>query len=105
MSNAAEWILKIAALLSAAGVIAKAIHRIYKMVKAIYDKVQEMETRQKQLEEYERDNYMNTLRLTIMSEEMPLSERIAAGDKYIKYGGNGEVKHKYEQLLRQLDKK
>jgi hypothetical protein len=34
-----------------------------------------------------------------MSHEMPLSERIAAGEKYIKCGGNGEVKHKYEELL------
>ena len=39
-----------------------------------------------------------------MSQEMPLSERISAGEKYIKYGGNGEVKHKYEELLTLLPK-
>ena len=34
-----------------------------------------------------------------MSSEMPLSERIAAGDKYVKNGGNGAVHAKYEELL------
>ena len=34
---------------------------------------------------------------------MPLSERIAAGDKYISLGGNGAVKHKYQDLLKQLE--
>ena len=49
--------------------------------------------------EHSLDNYLSIKRLTIMSHEMPLSERINAGEKYIKYGGNGEVKHKYEELL------
>lgn len=42
---------------------------------------------------------LNILRLTIMSSEMPLSERIAAGDIYVKNGGNGAVHAKYEELL------
>ena len=58
----------------------------------------------RKIKEYQHADYLCTLRLTIMSEEMPLEERIAAGDKYIAEGGNGAVKHKYEQLLTQLDK-
>ena len=54
--------------------------------------------------EHSLDNYLSIKRLTIMSHEMPLSERIAAGEKYIKFGGNGEVKHKYEELLTFLPK-
>lgn len=57
-----------------------------------------------EVSEHSLDNYLSIKRLTIMSHEMPLSERIAAGDKYIKNGGNGEVKHKYEELLKQLPK-
>lgn len=53
---------------------------------------------------HDRENYLNILRLVIMSEEMPLSERIAAGDKYIELGGNGAVKHKYQELLEKLSK-
>ncbi|MBQ8765391.1 MAG: hypothetical protein IJZ16_01165 [Clostridia bacterium] len=38
------------------------------------------------------ENYLSGLRLTVMSNEMPLGERIIAGQKYIDEGGNGEVK-------------
>ena len=38
------------------------------------------------------ENYMSGLRLIIMSNEMPLGERIVAGQKYIDAGGNGEIK-------------
>jgi len=44
------------------------------------------------IEEHCRENYLTGLRLTIMSDNMPLGERIAAGVKYIDRGGNGEVK-------------
>lgn len=51
------------------------------------------------LMEHDREQYLSLLRLTIMSENMPVSERIIAGDKYIKEGGNGEVKAYYKKLL------
>lgn len=38
------------------------------------------------------ENYLSSLRLTVMSSEMPLGERIIAGQRYIDEGGNGEVK-------------
>lgn len=44
------------------------------------------------------------LRLTVMSNDMPISERLAAGDKYIRKGGNGDVKHYYEQLVKEHTK-
>ena len=55
-------------------------------------------------DKHDRENYLNILRLVIMSEEMPLSERIAAGDKYIELGGNGAVKHKHQELIKKLPK-
>lgn len=54
-------------------------------------------------DKHDRENYLAILRLNIISEEMPLSERVAAGDKYIKLNGNGEVKLKYEKLLKILE--
>ena len=56
------------------------------------------------LEKYEHDNYMNTLRLTIMSDEMPLEERLNAGDKYVQNGGNGAVKAQYRLLEDQYER-
>lgn len=46
------------------------------------------------------ENYMSGLRLTIMSEEMPLGERIVAAHKYIDAGGNGEVKKFIKEKLK-----
>ena len=51
------------------------------------------------LVEHDKEQYLSILRLTIMSEEMPVSERIIAGDKYIKAGGNGDVKQYYQKML------
>lgn len=88
----ADKILLIASLLTALGVIIATATRVYKFIRK-WEKWVEEQT------EHNLDNYLSIKRLTIMSQEMPLSERIAAGEKYIKYGGNGEVKHKYEELL------
>lgn len=78
--------------------IITAVTVIVAILVSIYKFFRKQETK----EEHDRENYLNILRLTIMSEEMPLEERIAAGDKYIAAGGNGAVKHKYQELLEKL---
>lgn len=47
--------------------------------------------------EHDDENYLAILRLTIMSSEMPIGERINAGYKYLEKGGNGEVKKFLEE--------
>lgn len=54
----------------------------------------------KKMRQHDEEQYLDILRLTIMSENMPITERIIAGKKYIERGGNGEVKKFYEQLLK-----
>lgn len=58
-----------------------------------------LEEKVDKLIEHDKDQYLSILRLTVMSEEMPISERIIAGDKYVKKGGNGDVKKYYEKML------
>ena len=58
-----------------------------------------LEKKVDKLVEHDEDQYLAILRLTIMNSEMPISERIIAGDKYEKKGGNGEVKKYYKQML------
>ena len=58
----------------------------------------------KKQERHQKENYMAILRITIVSEEMPLSERIAAGDKYVALGGNGQIKALYKKLSEQYEK-
>ena len=56
----------------------------------------------KTLKKHEYDTWIDQLRIIICSEEMPISERIAAGDIYVNQEHkNGAVKCRYEQLLKQ----
>lgn len=55
--------------------------------------------RLEKIEEHNREQYLAILRLTVMSEEMPIAERIIAGKKYIDLGGNGDVKTFYKEFL------
>ena len=50
-----------------------------------------------------KENYLDIKRLVITSPYMPLEERIAAGDAYLKGGGNGAVKRLYNTLLEELE--
>lgn len=45
------------------------------------------------------EHYLAILRLTIISEDMPVTERLIAGKKYIDRGGNGDVKKYYEKMV------
>lgn len=85
-------IILIASLLTALGVIIRTAVKVYKFVRRGEEWLKEQS-------EHSLENYLSIKRLEIMSPYMPLSERIAAGDKYIKYGGNGEVKKKHQELL------
>lgn len=51
------------------------------------------------IEVHDEKQYLGILRLTIMSENMPISERIIAGKEYIDKGGNGDVKKFYKEFL------
>lgn len=88
----ANKIVLIASVLTALGAIIATAVKVYKFIRKWEKWVEEQS-------EHSLDNYLSIKRLEIISHEMPLSERIKAGEKYIKYGGNGEVKHKYEELL------
>lgn len=53
----------------------------------------------KEIKSHTFDNYLTCLRLTVMSHDMPLGERIIAADKYLQAGGNGDVKKYIENEL------
>lgn len=91
------WISLIESLLTFAGICVTVIVSNKKANKKLEEKVD-------RLVEHDEDQYLSILRLTIMSEEMPISERIIAGDKYVKKGGNGEVKKYYQKMLEEHTK-
>ena len=86
-----EMLIAAGALVSAVGLIAQ------KVGKPIVELLQDV----KALTKHDREQYLAILRLTTMSRDMPISERIIAGQKYIELGGNGDVKKYYEQLLKE----
>ena len=56
------------------------------------------------LVEDNKDQSLSILRLTIYEENLPISERIIAGDKYLKKGGNGDTKKYYMKMLEEHTK-
>lgn len=95
MNNAIAATVAGASVLTAVTVIITCIITCYKVVRRVDDWKSRMER-------HDRENYLNILRLIIMNGNMPLEERISAGDKYIKEDGNGAVKHFYQELIKQL---
>ncbi len=88
MSEYIDVIIRIAEGLTALGVIWIAARKFNRAMNAI----EQAKAKLQSIEEHNFENHMSLLRLTIMSNEMPIGERIGAGIKYLKYGGNGEVK-------------
>ena len=96
MGQLSAQIVTVAAVLSAVGVIFTAIITAYKFIRK-WDKWRE------EKDQHDKENYKAILRLVIMTPEMPLSERIEAGDVYVnKLNGNGGVKQKYKELLQRF---
>jgi hypothetical protein len=81
-----DLIIKIGGVITAIGIIAGAFAWFLKLA------TKELNKTLTELKEHSHENYMGILRLTIMSREMPIGERIVAGHKYLEKGGNGEVK-------------
>ena len=96
MNSITEQIIAVAAVLTAVTVIITAIVTAYRFIRK-WDKWREDKGR------HDIENYKAILRLVIMTPEMPLSERIEAGDTYVnKLNGNGGVKQKYKELLQRF---
>jgi H+/gluconate symporter-like permease len=96
MSGLTEQIIATAAVITAITVIITTIIAAYKFIRK-WDKWRE------EKDQHDKENYKAILRLVIMTPEMPLSERIEAGDTYVnKLNGNGGVKQKYKELLQRF---
>lgn len=92
-----DTFLLIASIISAFTVIGAFMFKVYNFFSKIEKKYDEMNATLRQ-------NTLYILKIAILSEEMPLVDRIHAGETYIKMGGNGMVKKKLEHLMREFEK-
>lgn len=99
-----EALLWIASLIGAVSAIVVAVRKAIKPFTSAKDDIKAISNKVDKLIEHDHEQYLSILRLTLMSPEIPISERIIAGDKYIKAGGNGDCKHYYFELLKEHTK-
>ncbi len=98
--NANDWVTLAGILLGFLGTCLGIVAGMKKANQEISRQISELKAQSEKHREHDREQYLAILRLTVMSEEMPISERIIAGKKYIDEGGNGDVKKfYYERLL------
>lgn len=92
-----EWIIKIGGAITV-------ILAIWRGIVFLVHFLDDIKADIKELKEHSKENYLGIKRLTVMSHDMPIGERIVAGNDYIKAGGNGDVKHYIEDELHINDK-
>lgn len=92
MTQYLDMIIKIGAVLGALGVITGVAIKIWNKINSVVDSIQDFKKDIEVLKEHSNENYMALLQLKIMSNEMPIGERILAGRIYLDNGGNGDIK-------------
>lgn len=93
-----EWLEKAGSIVTALLAIFGFIVGFFKILRKLSMMADEL----KKLVDHDSEQYLSILRLTVMSNEMPISERVIAGRKYIDAGGNGAVKKYYDEYLAHL---
>lgn len=94
-----EIIIKCGAVAAAITAVCALIYAIIKVVRRVYTFVVTLEEKVERLVKHDNSQYLAILRLTVINEQMPISERLEAGKEYVTLGGNGDVKKLYFRLL------
>ena len=103
MNELSQSILTWGAIAGALAAIIALVSKIVGAVKNAKTYFSDLKTNVDTLLEHDNAQYMAILRLTVMSDNIPLSERINAGKEYLEKKGNGDVKDYYEKVLKPHD--
>ena len=90
-------IMFIATILGGIGTIIGILYKMYKFVRNIEEKYEEMN-------ELIKENTIHILKIAVLNEDLPITDRINAGERYMALSGNGFVKKKYLKLLDEYEK-
>ena len=66
--------------------------------------LRKLEEKFEDIDEILKENTIHILKVAGLDSEMPLVDRIHAGERYLAMGGNGTVKKVYEKLLDDYEK-
>ena len=69
----------------------------------IYNFFRKLEIKYDEMNELLKNNTIHLLKIAVLDDKLPLTDRIHAGEQYIKLGGNGFIKKKYEKLLEEYE--
>lgn len=89
-------IIEIAGFITAIGVVIGAIIKIHKILSRMERKFDEYDSILK-------ENTMHILKMALLSDDLPIIDRINAGKRYLELGGNGYGKIIYKQLVKQIE--
>ena len=90
-------VIEIAAIITASGVITGTVLKIHSILNKIERKFDDYDDTIK-------ENTINILKMSLLSEDLPITDRINAGKRYLELGGNGYGKIVYGQLMRRIEK-
>lgn len=69
----------------------------------IYNFFRKLEKKYDEMNDLLKNNTIHLLKIAVLDDDLPLTDRIHAGEQYIKLGGNGFIKKKYERLLEEYE--
>ena len=69
----------------------------------IYNFFRKLEIKYDEMNELLKNNTIHLLKIAVLDDKLPLTDRIHAGEQYIKLGGNGFIKKRYEKLLEEYE--
>lgn len=89
-------VIGIAAFITAIGVIVGAVLKIHSVLNRIERKFDNYDDMLK-------ENTLHILKMALLSEDLPITDRINAGKRYLELGGNGYGKIIYNQLIKRIE--
>jgi len=77
------------------------ILKVVKTIRKIAAWFTNLDKRLDEIEKHTKKNWLQGLKLTIVNDDIPIEERLRAGEAYVANDGNGEIKAKYKLLQKE----
>lgn len=96
-------LLQIAAYITAITTIVGGGIKLFNIMSKTLHRFDDLNSRLDRIEHDIKQNEIYLLKIALLDDNLPLTDRINAGKKYLELGGNGYGKITYERLIKELD--